>query len=285
MPADPTAVPDSTAIRVALWRALHVQVDAQPHVLEDETGLQLAAPDDGWRGRPDMDPLGTRGYRASIVGRARFLEDLVAEQAGRGVAQYVILGAGLDTFAQRRADIASRMRVFEVDRPGPQAWKRQRLTELGFGVPDWLRLVPVDFEAGASWWNALAAAGFEAGEPAIAASTGVSMYLTRDANLATLRQIATLAPGSTFAMTFLLPLDLIAAEDREQHQMVYERARAAGTPFVSFFGPDEMLALARDAGFRDAAYVSTDDLVQRYFSGRTDGLKPSSGEGFLVATT
>ena len=121
------AAPDSTAVRVALWRAMHVQVDPPPHVLEDEIGLRLAAPDEGWRRRPDMDPRATRGYRASVVARARFIEDLVTEQAGDGVAQYVILGAGLDTFAQRRPEISSRLRVFEVDQPGPQAWKRQRL--------------------------------------------------------------------------------------------------------------------------------------------------------------
>src|SRR5581483_5701641 len=102
---------------------------------------------------------GTRLFRAAIVARARFIEDLVAEQAGRGVGQYVLLGAGLDSFAQRRPEIASRLKVFEVDQPGPQAWKRQRLMEMGYGVPEWLKLVPVDFEAGASWLVQLKAAG------------------------------------------------------------------------------------------------------------------------------
>ncbi|MEM5387144.1 class I SAM-dependent methyltransferase [Paraburkholderia phymatum] len=280
-----TVAADSTAVRVALWRAMHVQVDAPPHVLDDEIGLRLAAPDEGWRNRPDMNPQGTRGYRASIVARARFIEDLVTEKASHGVSQYVILGAGLDTFAQRKPEIASRLRVFEVDRPGAEAWKRQRLIELGYGIPPWLRLVPVDFEAGQSWWERLSGAGFEAGAPAVVASTGVSMYLTRDANLATLRQIAKLAPGSTLAMTFLLPLDLIDAAERAQHQAVYERARAAGTPFVSFFSPDEMLALAREAGFSDVRHVSTADLTERYFSHRPDGLRPATGEAFLVAST
>jgi methyltransferase (TIGR00027 family) len=153
--------PDSTAARVAMWRALHVEADAPPHVLEDRVGLQLLAPEDGWRERGDMDPQFTRPFRASIVARARFIEDLVVEQAGRGLSQYVILGAGLDSFAQRRPEIASRMRVFEIDPPRPQAWKRQRLIELGFGVPEWLRFVPVDFEAGDSWRDGLAAAGFD----------------------------------------------------------------------------------------------------------------------------
>src|SRR5436305_12149109 len=100
-----TVAPESTAVRVALWRALHVQVDRTPHVLEDEIGLRLAAPEDGWRSRPDMDPNATRSFRAAIVARARFIEDLVVEQAVHGVSQYVILGAGLDTFAQRRTQI------------------------------------------------------------------------------------------------------------------------------------------------------------------------------------
>lgn len=187
--------PDHTAVRVALWRALHVQVDSPPHVLEDEIGLRLADPEDGWRQRPDMDPESTSGFRASIVARARFIEDLVTEQLGQGVTQYVILGAGLDTFAQRRPEIASRMRVFEVDQPGTQGWKKQRLSELGFDIPEWLRFVPVDFEAGGSWWEQLKTAGFDARRPAVVASTGVTQYLTKDAIVATLRQAATLAPG------------------------------------------------------------------------------------------
>jgi methyltransferase (TIGR00027 family) len=277
--------PESTAVRVALWRALHAEIDPPPHVLEDEIGLQLVAPGDGWRARPDMDPDGTRGFRASIVARARFIEDLVAEQAGRGVAQYVLLGAGLDTFAQRRPEIASRMRIFEVDQPGPQAWKRQRLTELGYGVPDWLRLVPVNFEQNGSWWQQLAAAGFDPGQPAVVASTGVSMYLSKDATAATLRQLAGLAPGSTLAMTFLLPRDLLDHADRAGLQAADQGARASGTPFVSFYAPQEMLAMAREAGFADVRHVSGASLGERYFADRSDGLRPSSGEDFVVAAT
>src|SRR5437879_4738623 len=225
MPDNSNATPDSTAVRVALWRAMHVQVHPPPQVLEDEIGLQLVAPDDGWHRRPDMDPHATRLFRASIVARARFIEDLVIEQAGHGVDQYVILGAGLDTFAQRRPEIAERLRVFEVDQPGAQAWKRQRLIELGFGVPEWLRLVPVDFEAGASWWERLVSEGFDASRPAAVASTGVAMYLTTDAIAATLRQIAALAPGSTLAMTFILPVSLAEPEERSSFLGVDAYAR------------------------------------------------------------
>jgi methyltransferase (TIGR00027 family) len=279
------ASPDGTAVRVALWRAMHVQVDPPPHVLEDEIGLRLAAPEEGWRNRPDMSPF-TRPFRASIVARARFIEDLVVERAGLGVGQYVILGAGLDTFAQRSPEIASRLRVFEVDQPGPQAWKRQRLIELGYGVPEWLRLVPVDFEAGDAWWQRLTEFGFDAGQPTVVASSGVSMYLTRDAIAAKLRQVAALAPGSTLVMSYLVPIELADPAVRPALERAAEGARASGYPFISYFSPTEMLALARDAGFGDAHRVSADDLAERYFAGRPDGLRPpSNAEELLVATT
>ncbi|MGZ4432422.1 MAG: class I SAM-dependent methyltransferase [Trebonia sp.] len=285
MDEEPTGAPDQTAVRVALWRAMHVLVDPPPHVLEDEVGLRLAAPDAGWRDRPDMDPVFTSGFRAHVVARSRFIEDLVAEQAARAAGQYVLLGAGLDTFAQRRPGVAARLRVFEVDQPGPQAWKRRRLTELGYGVPDWLRLVPVDFEAGVSWRDEIAAAGFDAGRAAVVASAGVSMYLTREANAATLRELASLAAGSTVAMTFQLPAELVDERDRPGRQLAVDGAERSGTPFISFFTPAEMLALAREAGFTDVRHVSGTTLNERYFAGRADGLRMSTGEDFLVATT
>jgi methyltransferase (TIGR00027 family) len=264
---------------------MHVQIDPLPHVLEDEIGLQLVNPDAGWRQRQDMHPQGTRGYRAGIVARARLIEDLVVEKLSHGIHQYVILGAGLDTFAQRRPEIASQLQIFEVDQPGTQEWKRRRLIELGFDTPENLHFVPVNFEAGESWKEKLIANGFDASQPAVIASTGVSMYLTKEANSMTLRQIASLCPGSILAMTFILPLQLIDPAERTQLQMVYERARAAGTPFISFFEPSEIMALARETGFKNTQHISRDGIIQRYFSGRTDGLQPSSGEEFLIATT
>jgi len=285
MPKQNLEEPENTAARVALWRALHVEVDPPPHVFVDDIGLRLVAPDDGWRNRPDMSPF-TRPFRASIVARARFIEDLVGERVAAGVAQYVILGAGLDTFAQRRPELASRMLVFEIDQPGPQAWKAKRLVDLGFRIPSHLKLVPVDFEAGDDWLSRLAAEGFDSAKPAIVASTGVSMYLTKDAIMATLRKVAALAPGSTLAMSFMLPIEMADPEVRPGIERAAAGARANGTPFISFFTPQEMLSLAREAGFREVRHVSAATLAERYFAGRTDGLRPpNNSEELLVGST
>ena len=197
----------------------------------------------------------------------------------------MLLGAGLDTFAQRRPDLASALRVFEIDQPGAQAWKRERLAATGWDEPAWMRFVPVDFEAGDSWWDAVVAAGLDAGLPAVVASTGVSMYLTREATAATLRQVAQLPVGSTLAMTFLLPTELLDAADRPGFTAAQEGARRSGTPFISLYPPEEMLALAREAGFARAEHVSSKELAARWFADRSDGLRPSTGEDFLVAMT
>ena len=277
--------PENTAVRVALWRALHLQVDEEPHVFVDEVGLKLVSPEDGWQSRPDMSPF-TRPFRASILARARFVEDLVIDQAARGIEQYVILGAGLDTFAQRHTELASGLVVYEIDQPGPQAWKQQRLVALGVGISPSLEFVAVDFEAGAAWWEKLVESGFQVGKPAVVASTGVSMYLTKEAIEATLRSVSAMAPGSTFVMSFMLPIELLDPEIRIGVERAAEGARANGTPFISFFTPAEMLALARKAGFKHAEHVSAAELAQRYFSDRTDGLRPpNNSEELLVATT
>lgn len=275
--------PDNTAVRTALWRALHVQIDAEPHILEDEIGLKLIAPEDEWRQRPDMDPHFLRRLRASMVARARFIEDLIIEQSKQGIGQYVILGAGLDTFAQRRPEIASKLQIFEIDQPGTQIWKQRRLIELGFGIPEWLHFVSVDFEI-SSWWEHLLKAGFEVSKPVFISCAGVSLYLTKAAITSTLNQIAALKSDSKLAMAFYLPLELLDEEDKPLQQISGKGARASGTPFISFFTQNEILALASEAGFRNFKTISSKDLAKRYFADRTDNLSPASGEEFLLAT-
>lgn len=275
--------PDSTAIRVALWRALHVQVDAPPHVLVDEIGLKLAAPDN-WQSRRDMEPQSCKRARASIVGRARFIEDFVIEQAEAGVRQYVIAGAGLDTFAQRHQEMAGRLQIFELDQSATQQWKMQRLAELGYGIADWHHFVGVDFEAESDkWWEQLASAGFDSSNPATIVSTGVSMYISKQATAATMARIARLAPGSSLVMSFMVPIDLVEAEEQPMRRNTEKFAGLAGTPLISFYSPEEIMDTARSAGFRTLHHVSSPALSARYFADRTDGLRPSSSEELLVA--
>ena len=251
----------------------------------DDVGLKIAAPESGWQQRPDMSPF-TRPFRASIIARARFVEDLVEARIAQGVAQYVILGAGLDTFAQRRPELAARATIYEIEKPSAQAWKRQRLVALGLGIPSFLRLVPVDFEAGDTWWERLSAAGFDSSRPAVVASTGVSMYLTKEAIEATLRQVAALAPGSTLVMSFMLPIEMADPALRPGIERAAAGARASGTPFISFFMPEEILTLGRQAGFKSVEHVSAASLTERYFARRKDGLRPpDNAEELLVATT
>ncbi|MEQ1698501.1 MAG: class I SAM-dependent methyltransferase [Ilumatobacteraceae bacterium] len=276
---DHLAQPDSSAVRTALWRALHVQVDAAPHLIDDEIGLALVDPAPGWRDRGDMHPFGTAPYRAAIVARTRYVEDLIAEE---GVGQYVLLGAGLDTFAQRHPDLTEQVVVFEVDQPGPQAWKRQRLEALDAVAPN-LRLVPVDFEADDDWWQALLDAGLDAASPTVVSSSGVSMYITKAATAGTLQRLAQMASGSSVVMTFMLPFDLLDPADRPGLEGAARGAQASGTPWISFFTPEEIVGLAREAGFGEARYVATEELANRYLAGRADGLRASGGEGILLA--
>ncbi|QNK60990.1 class I SAM-dependent methyltransferase [Pedobacter sp. PAMC26386] len=276
--------PDNTAVRTALWRALHVQVDAKPHILEDEVGLKLIAPNSDWQQRPDMHPEFTKRLRASVVARSRFIENLIIEQSKLGISQYIILGAGLDTFAQRRPDIASTLQLYEIDQPDTQTWKQQRLNELGYGIPEWLHFVSVDFEI-SSWWDQLLKAGFDLSKPAVVVCTGVTLYLTKDAITDTLHQISTMASGSKLAIAFYLPMELLDEEDKPLQLIAEKGAREAGTPFVSFFTPDEILALANQQNFKETKIISTKDLKQYYFSNRTDNFSPASGEVFLMATT
>jgi methyltransferase (TIGR00027 family) len=285
MPDQDNFTPDQTAVGVALWRAQHLLIDPPPYVIEDELGLRLADPGEGWCNRPDMNPAWTGRNSGSIIARAQYIEDLVIEQATQGIDQYVSLGAGLDTFAQRRADIVGRMTIFEIDRPAPQRWKQQRLVDLGYGVPDHPRFVPVDFEAGAEWLPALVSAGFDRNRPAVVASAGVSLYLTRAANLATLTAVAGLAERSMLGLSFMVPLELVDPDEFASRRGAERGARASGSPMISFFSPEDFVALAREAGFRQAQHVSHGDLAARYFSGRTDGLRPSSSEQILVAQT
>ena len=279
---DQPATPDNTAVRVALWRALHILEDAPPHVLDDTIGLALVDPPADWRARPDMGPF-TRPFRASIVARARFVEDHVTARLAQGVSQLVILGAGLDTTAQRRPDLAARLRIFEVDAPETQSWKQQRLAALG--LPAGATFVPFQLGEDTTWLDALCAAGFDPTQSSTFVSTGLSMYLPHEAVRSMLQAIAGLPVGTSLVLSFLLPIDQAEPALRPGIEAAARGAAANGTPWRSFFLPHALLDQARAAGFSAVAHVSAEDLNARYFAGRTDGLRlPLRSEELLVAT-
>jgi methyltransferase (TIGR00027 family) len=284
--------PDLTAVGAAFGRAAHVLLDDPPYVFEDTLSIRLADLDVlraaqmlGSDGRLVVARDDSRAqWRGTFVGRARFVEDLVGERLPMGVEQYVILGAGLDTFAQRRPDVTSRLRIFEVDEPKTQEWKQGRLRELALPVPQSLRFVPVNFESGDSWVEAIATAGFDVTRASVIASNGVTQYISVDALKATMRVAAALAPGTTFVCTFILPVDLIDPDERALRASTEERAAARGFPWISFYAPDEMLSLAKAAGFDEVHHVPASELDERYFVARPDGLRAASGEHLVVAT-
>ena len=177
------------------------------------------------------------------------------------------------------------MQVFEIDQPGAQAWKRQRLVETGHGVPDHLHLVPVDFEDDGDWWQAMQDSGFDPASRAVVSSSGVSMYITEDATRSTLRQLAQMAPGSLVAMTFMLPFELVDAAERPGLEGAARGAQASGTPWISFYSPEAIVTLASEAGFADVRHMSTAEIAEPYLVGRPDGLRASNGEGVLLART
>jgi len=255
---------------------------SQIFILKQRSIRKLIDPTDDWQQRPDM--RFTQRLRASVVARSRFIEDLIIEQNKRGIGQYVILGAGLDTFAFRRSDIASKLQIYEIDQPDTLAWKQQRLIETGFEIPQYLHFVPVNFEV-SSWWEQLLIAGFDSSKTTVIVSTGVTLYLTKEAIIATLKKIAGVASGSTLAMAFYLPIELLDEEDKSMQEIAEKGAKASGTPFVSFFSPDDIVKMSKNAGLKHSRTISTKDMEQLYFSGRTDNLIPASGEVFLLATT
>lgn len=294
-------LPDATAVITAVWRALHVRRDPPPHVLDDEVGLRMAdctetlaglgyalsdesAGADHWM---DLPPFGgplADLLRPLMVGRARFVEDLLISRVeAEGLDQYVILGAGLDSFALRHPDLADAIHVYEIDQPAAQRWKQRRLAQLGFDLPKGMRFVPVDFEAGEPWMERLTDAGFDGGRPALFCSLGLSQYISREATAAIFAQTAALASGTTLVSSFAVPADLIAPDEAELTNRIKEIVAARGCPWVAEYTPAEFEALAREAGFEMIHYQSTAATSERYFSGRADGLKMPSVEHLLVA--
>ena len=268
-----------TALRVAIRRAAH-QLMEQPRILDDPIAVRLLGP--GFL--RDMERAShrvARDFRAFMAARSRYAEDRLAEAVEDGVAQYVVLGAGLDTFAYRNPFPA--LRVFEVDFPATQEWKRTLLEEAAIGLPASLTFVPLDFEH-KTLAAGLAEAGFDARKAAFFGWLGVAPYLTLEAFQATLGAIAQLPAGTAVGFDYALAPESLSPAGRAAFDGLAGRVAAAGEPFQLFFTPHTMEAELRRAGFHRFEQLDSDRLNELYFKDRADGLKLSSVKLGMLAT-
>jgi methyltransferase (TIGR00027 family) len=273
-----TGKPSRTALRVAMRRAAH-QVMDNPQVLEDPVAIPLLGARFALDVEKEREPF-ARAFRAFMAARSRYAEDRLAEAVARGVRQYVVLGAGLDTFAYRNP--FAELRVFEVDHPATQAWKRELLAEARIVLPEGLRFAPVDFEQ-MRLGKGLAAAGFEASEPAFFGWLGVVPYLTREAFLATVAEIARLPEGSGVSFDYGMDPAMLSFSRRIAMKMLAARVARAGEPFRLYFRPEELDGELRLAGFGRVEQWGSEELNAAYFRDRADGLRlPEGGPGMLA---
>jgi len=274
-----TGKASKTALRVAIRRAAHQLMD-KPLVLDDPLAVPLLGPGYARDMERAMHKV-ARDFRLFMAARSRFAEDHLAEAVANGVRQYVVLGAGLDTFAYRNP--FPEVRVFEVDFPATQEWKRGMLAEAGIAVPDSLTFVPLDFEH-QTLAAGLAEAGFDAGQPAFFSWLGVVPYLTLEAFRATLAVIAQLPAGSGVCFDYVFSPDFFGPKRRQAFDVLAARVAAAGEPFQLFFSQDELERELHNAGFGRIEQVDPKRLNELYFTGRADGLKLSGASfGMLVA--
>lgn len=276
--------PSRTALRVASLRAVHQLLD-EPLILADPIALPLlgAATEAALRDDPFTlnDPL-SRGLRGTLVARSRYVEDQLQRCVAAGVRQYVVLGAGLDTFAYRNPYRDEGLQVFEVDHPGTQRWKQQLLADAGIGVPASLTFVPMDFERD-DLAGALRQAGLRIDQPACVSWMGVSMYLTADAVQATLGTLATWAAGSCLCFDHSVPAAMLNPVERVICEVIGLQATAVGEPWLSSFDPVQLQAQLREMGFSTADSVTPEEIHARYFARRRDGLRAGAAVRIMCA--
>ena len=275
--------PKSSALRVATLRAIHQLYD-RPLVFDDPLALKILGPDEEQvlRAGPDQydSPL-FRGLRTSVVVRSRLAEDEWSRAYRRGVLQYVILGAGLDTYAFRSRE-ADGSRIFEVDLPTTQRWKRERLRAAGIGEPAELTFVAIDFEH-ATLLEELNLASFNPMEPAFFSWLGVTMYLAEDSILSTLRQISSLPAGSGVVFDYATAPALLSPREQGALEALTRRAAAHDEPWKTFFWPDELTHKLHSLGFHEVVNYGPEQLNELYLSERTDGLHKSGVSRLVCA--
>jgi methyltransferase (TIGR00027 family) len=289
--------PSATATIAAMMRAAHLVVDDDPKILQDSLALSFSGVENeaalqerlraieteiARRSTPEFAQAFLRYNRAGASMRQRYTEDELGKAIERGVGQYVILGAGLDSFAYRHPDLAGILRVFEVDHPATQQWKRARLRELHLNLPSNLTFVPIDFEQ-QTLAEGLRAGGHQPELPTFFSWLGVTMYLTEEAVFETLRQVASLAPGSEIVFQYVLPESRVNEEGRRLLAIFKAASAARGEPWLSQFEPTMLTARLQALGFTQVWDFGSEEANARYFAGRTDGLCASPTHHLMKA--
>ena len=278
--------PSASAIGAAIVRAAHLVLDDEPKILQDPLALGLSGVESeavmvetlkafqaelARRSTPEVAQALARNIRANLAMRQRYTEDELGKALERGVGQYVILGAGLDSFAYRRPELAGVLQVFEVDHPATQQWKRDRLRELNLTLPRNLTFVPVNFEQ-QTLAEGLRGGGYRPELPTFVSWLGVTVYLTEAAVFETLRYVASLAPGSEIVFEYFLLESLLDDENRRKLAAIKAAGVARGEPYLSLFEPTTLAARVKALGFRQVWDFGPEEANARYFAGRTDGL-------------
>jgi methyltransferase (TIGR00027 family) len=262
-----------------MMRAAHYLLDADPKILADPFARSFVGFSDDQVFLKELrklyggafDRLEFPKQRTYFVLRSRYTEDELEAAVARGVRNYVMLGAGLDSFAFRRPDLMRVLNVYEVDHPSTQTWKRERLAELSLKVPATLHFVPVDFER-ETLTEGLAAGGLQPDSFAFFSWLGVNTYLTPDAVLHTLREIAgTTGAGSELVTDYIVPATMLDGADRALFDSHATRVAELGEPWLSFFRPDELEMHLQQIGFGQVSHFGPAEACARYFAGRSDG--------------
>ncbi len=265
--------PSRTALRVAARRAAH-QILEHPLIFEDPIAgaiLPVHERDNLLRDPARLQTPFSRALRAFMVARSRYAEDQLTTAISRGVRQYVILGAGLDTFAYRNPFTSVGLRVFEVDHPTTQSWKVECLKQACISIPTNLNFIAVDFER-QDLNEELAKNGWRANLPAFFTWLGVTPYLTRQAFLQTARFIASNQLGSGVSFDFALLPSLLSETEQAAVRVLAQRVADAGEPFRLFFDPLLLKQELFGLGFHEVEDCSGAEINKRYFQGRSDGL-------------
>jgi methyltransferase (TIGR00027 family) len=278
--------PSFTAVISAMMRAAHLLIDGEPKIFSDtlargfsgaETDAALMASLEHFEAAiaakvgPERAKATFRYLRAVDTMRSRFTEDELNQAARRGMRQYVILGAGLDSFAYRRGDLSGDLHVFEVDRLPSQQWKRVRLGALNIVEPNNLTFVPIDFEQHLLA-NALQAGGYRLGEPGFFSWLGTTQYLTEEAIFKTLQEVASLAPGTEIVFQYQVSEHLLDEGNRQLLDVLRRGSSAGGEPWLTLFDPLSLQERVKEMGFVEVVDLGPEQVLPRYFVGRTDSL-------------